>query len=89
VQRLSTRIEIMGDVIRFNKRLSEEINRLTSVRYRRDPLAVRLTHDTLTVRGRSRIRTDPPWDSGTMSVRSPAGAREYSNFAELEQVLDR
>jgi beta-phosphoglucomutase family hydrolase len=55
VQRVSTGIEVTGDVLRFNPRLPEELDRLDMrVRYRGHSLDVRLTRDTLTVRGRDR-----------------------------------
>ena len=42
-----------GDVLRFDPRLAEEINRLDMrIRYRGHALDVHLTHDTLTVRSR-------------------------------------
>lgn len=55
VQRVWTGIELTSDVLRFNPQLPEEINRLDMrVRYRGYSLDVRLTRDTLTIRGRDR-----------------------------------
>jgi trehalose/maltose hydrolase-like predicted phosphorylase len=52
-QRVSTGIETTGDVLRFNPRLPEELNRLDMrIRYRGHSLDVHLTRDTLTVRSR-------------------------------------
>jgi trehalose/maltose hydrolase-like predicted phosphorylase len=54
-QRVWTGIEITGDVLRFNPRLPEHMSRLDMrIRYRGHSLALRLTHDSLTVRGRER-----------------------------------
>lgn len=48
-------IELTSDVLRFNPQLPDEINRLDMrVRYRGYSLDVRLTRDTLTIRGRDR-----------------------------------
>jgi trehalose/maltose hydrolase-like predicted phosphorylase len=53
VQRVSTGIEITGDVLRFNPRLPEELARLDMrIRYRGHSLDLRLTRDALTVRCR-------------------------------------
>jgi trehalose/maltose hydrolase-like predicted phosphorylase len=55
VQRVSTGIEVTGDVLRLNPRLPQELERLDMrIRYRGHALDLRLTHDTLTVRGRDR-----------------------------------
>lgn len=55
VQRVSTGIEVTGDVLRFNPRLPEEIDRLDlRIRYRGHSLDMRLTRDALTVRERER-----------------------------------
>jgi beta-phosphoglucomutase family hydrolase len=55
VQRVSTGIEITGDVLRFNPRLPDELERLDMrIRYRGHSLDLRLTRDTLTVRERER-----------------------------------
>ena len=55
VQRVSTGIEITGDVLRLNPRLPEDMERLDMrIRYRGHTLDLRLTRDTLTVRGRER-----------------------------------
>jgi trehalose/maltose hydrolase-like predicted phosphorylase len=52
-QRVSTGIEMTGDVLRFNPQLAEEINRMDMrIRYRGHSIDVHLTHDTLTVRSR-------------------------------------
>lgn len=55
VQRVSTGIEITGDVLRLNPRLPEELERLDMrIRYRGHALDLRLTRDALTVRERER-----------------------------------
>jgi trehalose/maltose hydrolase-like predicted phosphorylase len=55
MQRVSTGIEITGDVLRLNPRLPQERERLDMrIRYRGHSLDLRLTRDTLTVRGRER-----------------------------------
>jgi trehalose/maltose hydrolase-like predicted phosphorylase len=55
VQRVSTGIEATGDVLRFNPRLPDEIVRLDMpVSYRGHSLDIRLTRETLTIRGRDR-----------------------------------
>jgi trehalose/maltose hydrolase-like predicted phosphorylase len=52
VQRVSTGIEIKGDVLRLNPELPQEIERLDlSIRYRGHSIDLRLTRDALTVRG--------------------------------------
>lgn len=51
--RVSTGIEVSGDVLRFNPELPPDMERFdTRIRYRGQSLVLRLTHDTLTVRGR-------------------------------------
>jgi beta-phosphoglucomutase family hydrolase len=53
MQRVSTGIEIKGDVLRLNPRLPEELERLDMrIRYRGHSLDLRLTRDALTVRCR-------------------------------------
>jgi beta-phosphoglucomutase family hydrolase len=53
VQRVSTGIEVTGDVLRLNPRLPLELDRLDMrIRYRGHSLDLRLTRDTLTVRER-------------------------------------
>lgn len=53
VQRVSTGIEVTGDVLRLNPQLPEGLARLDMrIRYRGHSLDLRLTSDTLTVRGR-------------------------------------
>lgn len=53
VQRVYTGIEITGDVLRLNPQLPRELARLDMrIRYRGHSLDLRLTRDTLTVRGR-------------------------------------
>jgi beta-phosphoglucomutase family hydrolase len=53
VQRVSTGIEVTGDVLRLNPRLPQELARLDMrIRYRGHSLDLRPTRDTLTVRGR-------------------------------------
>jgi trehalose/maltose hydrolase-like predicted phosphorylase len=55
VQRVSTGIEITGDVLRLNPRLPQEVKRLDMrIRYRGHSLDLRLTGDALTVRERER-----------------------------------
>jgi trehalose/maltose hydrolase-like predicted phosphorylase len=55
VQRVSTGIEVTGDVLRFNPHLPQELERLDMrIRYRGHSLDLRLTRDALTVRGRER-----------------------------------
>jgi beta-phosphoglucomutase family hydrolase len=52
VQRVSTGIEVTGDVLRLNPRLPQELARLDMrIRYRGHSLDLRLTRDALTVRG--------------------------------------
>ncbi|MEO5732930.1 MAG: beta-phosphoglucomutase family hydrolase [Rubrivivax sp.] len=53
VQRVSTGIETQGDVLRLHPELPKDIERLDMrVRYRGHSLDLRVTRDTLTVRGR-------------------------------------
>ncbi|MEO6351742.1 MAG: beta-phosphoglucomutase family hydrolase [Burkholderiaceae bacterium] len=53
VQRVSTGIEVRGDVLRLNPELPREMERLDMrIRYRGHSLDLRLTRDSLTVRGR-------------------------------------
>ena len=55
VQRVSTGLEATGSVLRLNPRLPEELERLDMrIRYRGHTLDLKLTRDTLTVRGRER-----------------------------------
>jgi trehalose/maltose hydrolase-like predicted phosphorylase len=55
VQRISTGIEVTEGVLRLNPRLPQELARLDMrIRYRGHSLDLRLTRDTLTVRGRER-----------------------------------
>jgi beta-phosphoglucomutase family hydrolase len=55
MQRVSTGIEVTGDVLRLNPRLPEELERLDMrIRYRGHSLDLRLTRDALTVRERER-----------------------------------
>jgi trehalose/maltose hydrolase-like predicted phosphorylase len=52
VQRVSTGIEVRGDVLRLNPELPREIERLDMcIRYRGHSLDLRLTRDSLTVHG--------------------------------------
>ncbi len=54
-QRVWTGIEVTGDVLRFNPRLPQDMSRLDMrVRYRGHSLDLRLTRESLTVRGRER-----------------------------------
>lgn len=53
MQRVSTGIEVRGDVLWFNPELPQEMVRLDlRIRYRGHSLDLRLTRDSLTVRGR-------------------------------------
>ena len=53
VQRVSTGIEVKGDVLRLNPELAPEVECLDMlIRYRGHSIDLRLTHDALTVRGR-------------------------------------
>ena len=55
VERVSTGIEVKGDVLRLNPELPQEMDRLDMrIRYRGHSLDLRLTRDALTVRGRNR-----------------------------------
>lgn len=55
LQRVATGIEVTGDVLRFNPRLPKGIERMDlRIRYRGHSLDLRLTRETLTVRGRER-----------------------------------
>jgi trehalose/maltose hydrolase-like predicted phosphorylase len=55
VERVSTGIEVTGDVLRLNPRLPEDLERLDMrIRYRGHSLDLRLTRDALVVRGRDR-----------------------------------
>ncbi len=52
VQRVTTGIEITGDVLRLDPKLPHELERLDMrIRYRGHSLDLRLTRDALTVRG--------------------------------------
>lgn len=54
VQRVATGIEVRGDVLRLNPELPRELERLDMrLRYRGHALDLRLTRDSLTVRGRN------------------------------------
>ena len=58
VQRVSTGIEVRGDVLRLNPELPREMERLDMrIRYRGHSLDLRLTRDSLTVRGRNGAAT--------------------------------
>ena len=58
VQRVSTGIEVRGDVLRLNPELPREMERLDMrIRYRGHSLDLRLTRDSLTVRGRDGAAT--------------------------------
>jgi trehalose/maltose hydrolase-like predicted phosphorylase len=53
VERVSTGIEMRSDVLRINPELPEEMERLDMrIRYRGHSIDLRLTGDSLTVRGR-------------------------------------
>jgi trehalose/maltose hydrolase-like predicted phosphorylase len=55
VQRAPTGIAASGDVLRLNPRLPEEVERLDMrIRYRGHSLDLRVTRQTLTVRGHDR-----------------------------------
>ncbi|MBU4257548.1 beta-phosphoglucomutase family hydrolase, partial [Patescibacteria group bacterium] len=52
VQRVSTGIEVRGDILHLNPELPQEMERLDMrIRYRGHSLDLRLTRDSLTVRG--------------------------------------
>lgn len=52
IQRVSTGIEVRGDVLRLNPQLPLETEHLDmKIRYRGHSLDLRLTHDSLTIRG--------------------------------------
>ena len=52
VQRVSTGIEVRGDILHLNPELPQEMERLDlRIRYRGHSLDLRLTRDSLTVRG--------------------------------------
>ena len=56
VQRVSTGIEVRGDVLRLNPELPREMECLDMcIRYRGHSLDLRLTRDSLTVRGRDAV----------------------------------
>jgi beta-phosphoglucomutase family hydrolase len=56
VQRVSTGIEVRGDVLRLNPELPREMERLDMrIRYRGHSLDLRLTRDSLTVRSRDGV----------------------------------
>jgi len=53
MQRVSTGIEVRGDILRLNPQLPQEMKRLDlRIRYRGHSLDLRLTGDSLTIRGR-------------------------------------
>jgi trehalose/maltose hydrolase-like predicted phosphorylase len=53
MQRVSTGIEVRGDVLRLNPELPQEMKRLDMrIRYRGHSLDLQLTRDSLRVRGR-------------------------------------
>lgn len=53
VQRVSSGIEVTGDMLRLNPRLPEELERLDMrIRYRGHTLDLKLTRETLTIRCR-------------------------------------
>lgn len=55
LQRVSTGIEVKGDVLRLNPQLTRALKRLDMrIRYRGQSIDLRLTHDSLKVRGRDR-----------------------------------
>ncbi|MFH0998478.1 MAG: glycosyl hydrolase family 65 protein [Pseudomonadota bacterium] len=56
VQRVSTGIEVRGDVLRLNQELPQEMERLDMrIRYREHSLDLRLTRGSLTIRGREGV----------------------------------
>ncbi len=56
IQRVSTGIEVRGDVLRLNPELPREMERLDMrIRYRGHSLDLQLTRDSLTVRGRDGV----------------------------------
>lgn len=60
VLRVSTGIEVRGEVLRLNPELPREMERLDMrIRYRGHSLDLRLTRDSLTVRGHD--AAEPPF----------------------------
>jgi beta-phosphoglucomutase family hydrolase len=56
IQRVSTGIEVKGDVLRLNPELPREMQCLNlRIRYRGHSIDLQLTHDALTVRGHDRL----------------------------------
>jgi trehalose/maltose hydrolase-like predicted phosphorylase len=56
VERVWTGLELKGGMLRVNPELPEQIDRLDMrIRYREHSLDLRLTHDSLTVRGRDGV----------------------------------
>ena len=52
IQRVCTGLEVKGDVLRIDPELPQEMERLDMrIRYRGHSLDLRLTHDSLTIRG--------------------------------------
>ena len=89
VQRVSTGIEVTGDVLRLNPQLPEELERLDlRIRYRGHSLDLRLTRDLLTCAAANRASRQLIWGSRTKFTNSRA-ARVYSSLRaprELEQI---
>ena len=80
VQRVSTGIEVAGDVLRLNPQLPQEIDRLDMrIRYRGHSLDLRLTRDSLTVRGRDRGPASIAWRTKSKCSSSSAAARGCSS----------
>ena len=76
LQRVSTGIEITGDVLRFNPRLPEGLARLDMrIRYRGHSLDLHLGRETLTVRGREQGIARFGWASARRFMNSLAEAR--------------
>ena len=80
VQRVSTGIEVTGDVLRLNPQLPQEMERLDMrIRYRGHSLDLRLTRHALTVRGRERGAAPIHWASRTKCTNLLAAARVFSS----------
>ncbi len=80
VQRVSTGIEVRGDVLRINPQLPEEMSRLDMrIRYRGVSLDLRLTRDTLRVRGR---------DGAAQPISLCVGDTTYEFAANTTRVFD-
>ena len=86
MQRVSTGIEITGDVLRLNPQLPQGVERLDMrIRYRGHSLDLRLTRDALTVRGReSGVAADQAGNQRRCVRVSSAAARAFSSLGVLD-----